>query len=510
MVWLILWFLTTWLLRDLWPAGFFWSHDGQFHLVRLMHFFTELTSGQFPVRFASQMAQGYGYPTFNFYYPLTYYLGSIFKVLGFDFGFSMKLVMYLSTLVSIAGMYMLGKHKYGKWVGLLGAIVYLLVPYRLVVTYVVGSIPILLTMAVVPWLLLAIENRNLKQISIWFALLILSHNISALIVAPLVVFFALLQRNIKVWMGLLWGLGLSAFFLVPALMETSWLKMGQSLTVNFGEHFPTLGQLLYSKWGYEYSNLGTNRDGMSFQLGVLFWLVMGAVFIKSLFVKKETEVIGVWVLAAVSLLMMLQISEPLWRTIPLVSQIQFPWKIALMTSITTPLLLMWLAKHKTWIFIILLIPISVYTTRNYTRSFEPRRYSDEQIKELSYLYLGSTDIAYEARPYNSEFVPSFRQSETSTNPLLRVNYKGRVIEVVNSSDSVQEGTLNTYFYPWWKSADKNIAVSNDQGLVKVKAQPKTESKIRYSQTGLEILMNVVSIISLLALFLYKNDTLAKK
>ena len=52
------------------PPGYFYTHDGVFHLVRLAHFYNELKNGQFPVRWAHDLAYGFGYPLFNYIAPL--------------------------------------------------------------------------------------------------------------------------------------------------------------------------------------------------------------------------------------------------------------------------------------------------------------------------------------------------------------------------------------------------------------------------------------------------------
>ena len=57
-------------LRQLWLPGFPYTHDGENHLARIANYAVALRQGQFPPRWAPSFWAGYGYPVFNFNYPL--------------------------------------------------------------------------------------------------------------------------------------------------------------------------------------------------------------------------------------------------------------------------------------------------------------------------------------------------------------------------------------------------------------------------------------------------------
>ena len=80
-------------------AGFFPIHDNT-QVQRVFEMAKSLNSGMFPVRWVADLGFGFGYPIFNFYAPLAYYIGSIINILGFDPLFSTKLMMVLGIIIS--------------------------------------------------------------------------------------------------------------------------------------------------------------------------------------------------------------------------------------------------------------------------------------------------------------------------------------------------------------------------------------------------------------------------
>jgi hypothetical protein len=70
-----------------WPvlrAGYPAIGDGLNHFYRLVEFEHLLAHGEWFPRWASDLGYGYGYPLFNYYPPLTYYLGALLHGLGLN------------------------------------------------------------------------------------------------------------------------------------------------------------------------------------------------------------------------------------------------------------------------------------------------------------------------------------------------------------------------------------------------------------------------------------------
>src|SRR5579872_6665755 len=84
--------LTLPVLLPYFHAGYFPTHDGEWAVVRLSDMYREIRDHQFPPRYSSNLNFGYGYPLFNFTYPLPYYLGLIIHLFKFGFVDSIKIL----------------------------------------------------------------------------------------------------------------------------------------------------------------------------------------------------------------------------------------------------------------------------------------------------------------------------------------------------------------------------------------------------------------------------------
>ena len=78
--------------------GFFPSDDGEWMVIRLTDFYRSFVSGLIPVRWGARLNFSYGYPVFNFLYPLSLYMGEAFYLVGLSAVWSIKLVFILSFL----------------------------------------------------------------------------------------------------------------------------------------------------------------------------------------------------------------------------------------------------------------------------------------------------------------------------------------------------------------------------------------------------------------------------
>jgi len=148
--------------------------------------------------------------------------------------FSPALLATFVAFVVGAGssMYLWTAEIFGRRAGLVAAAAYVTAPYLLYNVYHRGALAEVLAMALMPAILWAITRlartgspQFFALTALLYAALPLGHNITWLIFTPVVVLYAALQatRNTKyilrVALSFLLGLGLSAFFWVPAILE---------------------------------------------------------------------------------------------------------------------------------------------------------------------------------------------------------------------------------------------------------------------------------------------------
>ena len=194
-------------LIALWPffrKGYFETHDGEWMVIRFSAFHQTLAARQFPVRFVDRLNNNYGYPVLNFLYPLPFYLSEVPKALGFGFIDSVKITFISSTVFSVVAMFWALSQYFSKYASLAGAIIYLFIPYRFVDLYVRGSLGENVAFTIAPLILGSIfkiakgQKEFLPVLSVSVALLIISHNVVAILFMPLffLLSFLLIKKDI--------------------------------------------------------------------------------------------------------------------------------------------------------------------------------------------------------------------------------------------------------------------------------------------------------------------------
>lgn len=519
------------LITAFFKPGYFTTHDSDYHLVRLAHFAREVENGHFPVRIVPQLAEGYGYATFNYFYPLPYLLALIPHYLGASLGESLKLIMVLSTVLFGAGMYVWLRDELSIKASWLGTFISLWVPYRLVTQYVTGQLGGAVALAFVPWLIWVV-GRWFKQPNAWHLPLI-SLLVGGLITAHLLTLFAFVPLFVCLGLGWWWqyrpsrqnwfylalaglgGVGLASFYLLPAFLERSYVKMGQEVLVKFEDHWPTLKQLIYSPWGYGYSMTGAG-DGMSFQLGlaqlwigvaVLAWLVIGA-GLKSkdaaiLFVKSHSVAVAVGVGTLISILLMLPAAEPLWRVLFFLPYLQYPWRLLAVPMVGVGFLAAWLAQRSKLglAAVVLAIILAVFGNRNYLRTWELTRYPDEHYLSNSTVFNGSTDISWEALPIQTTTHPVGPATSLVVSPLATVSAKpAHHHSFTLELDKEQPVVLALLYYPQWHvtlNGQKRETSAGPNGLLSfIGPAGKHQVDVRLVSTPIEQVANWTTVVSL--------------
>jgi len=344
----------------------FYHFSDESHLANLYQMVRAFESRQLPPRWAPDMSYGYGYPLFNFYYPLPFYLGAFFFVFTHSLIASIKLVFLSSVFLSALSMFFWAKkHTNSYLVSLVTAVVYTYTPYRAVDLYVRGALGESFAFIFFPLLCLLVEKviekqrkKDLVFLGLGVAFFILSHNLAPILFLPFLSLYALfysflkgnnleiLGRGLKlVAAGLILGLGISCFWWFPAATERNLLA--SQTPFNYKDHFPFIRQLIYSPWRYGASNPGIGDD-ISFQLGGVNWFLVATSFLALVKIrdKKKGGLILFFLLGLfVSLFFMNIRSSFLWDIFPLSSYIQFPWRLLMLTTFFTSSLAIWISSR---------------------------------------------------------------------------------------------------------------------------------------------------------------------
>jgi Dolichyl-phosphate-mannose-protein mannosyltransferase len=333
----------------LFTGSVLWGHDAFVYFPRLVEIHQNLTHGILVPRWAPDLGRGTGQPLFLFHPPMIYFFGEFWRLIGFDFVIAMNLACAAVVLLSAVGMFLLARLYFGAAGGWLGATAYLYAPYFAVDLYVRSAME---EFAAFPFFAFALygfgayalhrSSRHWLLGVAAFACVLFCHFPAALLFTPLLLGFlgltAWMQKSWSVlWRqgcGVLLGLGLSAFIWAPALAARPHAAMDRAVQGNgvYSNHFVYLHQLFYSAWGYGFSVPGPN-DGMSFALGwshlvlivlVWIWISRNPASVRNVPVR----LLRFFGIAAV-LLCILTLQDALWfwEQVPLLQNVQLPWRL---------------------------------------------------------------------------------------------------------------------------------------------------------------------------------------
>lgn len=526
---LIIILLTIPAVLALFRPGFFGASDDM-HVAWLQQMDQAIRAGQLPPRYVADLSFGFGYPLFNFIFPLPYYLGEIFHLLGLSFVYSIKAVFVFGLLVGAITMYILARKLAGKFLGLAAAVLYTYTPYRSTDVYVRGALGESLAFVFLPLIIFSLiklsESKDKKENFKWIGVgalsvagLILTHNIVSYMFMPFAFLFGIfiLRKKIKEMLMLFFG-GLmgSIYFWLPALIDSRLMKYDPLFA--FFDHFPTLKQLTMPFWGYGASVAGP-YDGMSFFIGEVNLIIMGTVLIWVILKFSKIPVmikdILKWsfILIITSVFMMNFRSSWLWEHLPLIDYFQFPWRFLTMMVFGSSLLVVVIKyfKHPNlWAILIIIVSIGLNASRfrpqdflnrddnYYINRYIPIPSASEEYLTLKEEYLRLPKATL-IRP-NKVFSRVFSDNNGVKNILL-INSLDAKIETESKFDLVLN--YNKYYFPGWQGFIDGKKISLNQGTPYGQIQfsvpsGKHEVLIRYRETTINRIFDCLALVTIIS------------
>ncbi len=336
-------------LLPLLRPGLWAAHDTFHHLFRSFDLDYALRGGSVYPRWLPNLGFFYGYPVLNFYAPLGYYLIVLLHWLGTGFIAAMKLAYVVSFVASFGFAYLWGREVWGQDGGLWVAVAYTYFPYHIANAYVRGAIAEHLAMAFFPlilWLLHRIVERENRSDAAYLAIaiagLIMTHNLSAFMFLPFAALYfvglLLIERKdrsraaLEATFGGIAGVLLSAFYWLPAVLDTKWIRAGQVavsvteplklLSPVFGMFSPFLIQKYTPKQGAFFQHPYSQWQVLLMLLGFL----AGGIVWRHLKGKQKAALALAAILEVLVFFLMIRASRPLWVHFRPLVFLQFPWR----------------------------------------------------------------------------------------------------------------------------------------------------------------------------------------
>ncbi len=536
------------------------TDDGQLYYYQTATLHYQIGEGLFFSRWLPDAGLGYGLPFFNYREPLPRYLLLVPVIFGMPVPNALNIVSGGLIILTGWGSYQLTCDVFNdERAGLVAGVAGMTAPYVLIDIYQRGNLPESVALALIPWVLWAFwqtahsQRRALTMLfaaGLWTTLL-LSHNISVLLFTPfLFLYVALLwlaQRDGDAplrtgpVLAFVDGLGLSAFYWLPAVFETELVQLGQAISSEnnrYDRNFLIVTEALGPSAPH-------NPLWLNPQLDIRLGLVLLTLAVIGLCVgwfayrswEQRATVLLFGVSAAIYLLFVFPISQPIWDVVPLLPFVQFPWRLvgraALLlaplagVAVSGTLTLFeqrWADANLNWLGVLLISWASLmllgeglthtypeycfndpYPTINDVHAFE----QDQLIgldNEASYFPIGVVplrDSPLLTDYQNNQQPQRFDPTQVPSTAVVVITYRPLGANISVNAPEAFTARYLVYDFPGWQAHinDQLVDSQPDMNGLLTFDVPEGESRIRvrFSPTPFRWLTIAVSAVSLLGL-----------
>ncbi len=310
------------------------GHDFQFHIASWMDAANQWREGIVYPRWAEWANWGFGEPRFIFYPPGSWMIGA---ALGSVLPWAMAPGAFIWLTLISAGMSMwkLARECLSGSQAIVAAVLFEVNPYHLVIVYYRSDFAELLAGALLPlmvWGALHTSRgdwRRVPWLAAAFAGIWLSNAPAAVIATYSLGLIFLVEcavrRSFRPLVpgatAMAAGFGLAAFYILPAAWERRWVQIAQAVADNLR---PAQNFLFTHASDPDFVRF--NWKVSSVAVGVMLATGIAAAFIA----KRRREFSELFwaliTLGSVSVLLMLPFSDLLWRGLPELRFVQFPWR----------------------------------------------------------------------------------------------------------------------------------------------------------------------------------------
>ena len=525
-------------------------HDQQ-HVVRLYLMNMGIGQGIWYPRLVDGLGFGFGYPLFNFYPPLFYFIAQVFIFTGIGYIWSIKLALISLFILSYVGMYgLVFALTKNRIAATLAGVLYVLAPYHAVLIFVRGAFAEFTGYALVPWVLWGflhiVKDKRTTRYVFAVAALLLSHpfvSFPFFLLFPLLFFTTLffererIRITIQTAYASLIGFAISSFFWLPSMMERNETLVSRILTTQLADykmHFLYLRQLLYSRWDYGGSIYGL-EDGMSFQIGfVHIALVAVTAFVtlytiwKSGSYKKVTTELSYLLLLGTAILMTTFKTQWIWDRISFLWYLQFPWRFLVFVScFSSVLAALWLVRiAQKWWYPVLIVTL-VVSASLYVPYFKPARFLSGDDR----MYLTKDQIQWEVSKTSYEFmyrkVATVKEEQITRFALLKTELpktdttapQGVMVRQLRNTFYIKEYkvdsnkpftfTLNRSYFPGWTASVDGVSTTlTPKGKAQVLTVPVPAGKhivtYVFTRTPIRTIAWILTFVGLIGLLYIKQ------
>ncbi|MEK6300742.1 MAG: 6-pyruvoyl-tetrahydropterin synthase-related protein [Acidobacteriota bacterium] len=338
----------------LFVSGFPGGDDAIKHYRWSTEFVKALKDGSPYPRWFPEANRGAGSPLPIYYPPLPFYVAAVFNAAAGHMLTAISLSCWLALALSGLTMYGFGRLTLSRPMSLIAAVFYMLMPYHIVDLYLGSAISEFWSFAWVPlifYFIYRVSDRDdwfaAGGLALSYALLLQTHVPSAFLTSLSLPIFAIsltrdLRRLLRIAAGLALGAGISAIFVVPVLFERKYIQIGRVILRRaYRDYF------LFEHSGSAFKSILSSSNGANYSLQaeLAALAVLALLIVAGLLVLKKPREGGrfrLWraslVVTAFSLFMTTRIAAPLYRLLPGLVFLLFPFRWLLVSSAGVSLL----------------------------------------------------------------------------------------------------------------------------------------------------------------------------
>lgn len=448
------------------PVG---SVADQPHHYRLaLPFYEAVRAGTIYPGWLAESTGGYGDVSFRFYPPATYYLLALTRALAGNWYGGSLIAFALLSMTGGLGVYFWARAflppKLAVWAG----IFFTFMPYHINEIYQAFMLPEYAGCAVLPFAFAFVERvcregrtRHIVGLAVAYTLLILTH-LPLTVIGSLALFvYALLRLEranfwttiLRLTLGVMLGLAASAFYWTTLVAELHWIGANN---VHPDQWYDYHFNFLFWKSVEGAPNWWANILALA-----TFIMILPATFIlrRALKGRIHKGISAVILLMLVSVFMTLPISLPVWRVVPMLKEVQFPWRWLAVTSMAGSVALSasipyWMEKAVSKSRPLALIAAGiVLITLTFTLS-QPLRdakyFTRTEFQTFLQTIPGSAALAYWLPVWASDQPRKMESEVEAANRSCAIKSwqpEARSFEI--SAGAETEARVRTFYYPYW-------------------------------------------------------------
>jgi hypothetical protein len=440
------------------------------HFRFALPFYDSLAVGHFYPGWLAESNSGYGDPSFRFYPPALYYLLALTRTVTGSW--------YVGTLLTLTALSMLGAFGMYFWTrsvlpassAMWGAVIYALAPYHVNELYQAFLLAEFAGASLLPFAFGFVERvcrdrryRDVAGLATVYALLILTHLPLAVIGSLALAVYAFVRIDGKHWLaslrllliGATLGLAASAVYWVKMVAELKWIGINNANpdnSVDFAQNFvfSTLSPENLNVW---WMNILT---AMTF----LLFVPALALFVRRTWLKSTVvPLMPVTILTLFALFMASPFSRFLWILLPLMQQIQFPWRWlavfsmagSLLTAAAIPLYFQKTTQWRRPVRLVMLGSMLVSVAFTLSHTVREAEYRNRQQFESDLQSVRGTASVNYWIPVWASAHPREMKSEVATGDRLATvgewtpEHRSFTVNAGNTS----EARVRTFYYPHW-------------------------------------------------------------